>query len=96
MRYLRHENSNLKKNTLSKIESQCHADSKHIFKSKIVSILSKINVFKLDGAFAIFKSAARFSIFFDFMHYLRHENDNLKKNALSKIESSCHADSKHI
>jgi hypothetical protein len=30
------ENSDLKKNVLSKIEYQCHADSKHIFVSKIV------------------------------------------------------------
>jgi hypothetical protein len=31
MRYLQHENGNLKKNALCKIESQCPADSKHIF-----------------------------------------------------------------
>jgi hypothetical protein len=36
MRYLWHENGNLKKNALSKIESLRYADSKHIFVSKIV------------------------------------------------------------
>jgi hypothetical protein len=30
------------------------------------------------------------------MRFLRHENGNLKKNALSKIESLCHADSKRF
>jgi hypothetical protein len=96
VRYLRHENGNLKKNALSKIESQCHAHSKHSFGSKIVQVLSEKNVFKLDAGFAIFMSAARFSVYFDFMCYLRHENSNLKKNAFCKIESLCHADSKHI
>jgi hypothetical protein len=42
------------------------------------------------------KSSAYFSVSFDFMGYLCHENGNLKKNTLSKIESQCHADSKHI
>jgi hypothetical protein len=53
-------------------------------------------LFKLDAEFKIFKSVARFSLYFDFMRCLRHENGNLKKNALSKIESLCNADSKHI
>jgi hypothetical protein len=96
VRYLRHENGNLKKNAFGKIESLCHADSKHIFGSKIIQLLSEKNVFKLDAAFAIFMSAARFSVYFDCMRYLRHENGNLKKNACIKIESLCHADSKHI
>jgi hypothetical protein len=30
------------------------------------------------------------------MQYSRHENGNLKKNALNKIESLCHADSKRF
>jgi hypothetical protein len=41
-------------------------------------------------------SAARFSIYFDFVRCLWHENGNLKKNALNKFESLCYADSKHI
>jgi hypothetical protein len=53
VRSSRHENGNFKKNVLSKIESQCHADSKDIFGSKIVQVLSEKNVFKLDAAFAI-------------------------------------------
>jgi predicted ABC-type exoprotein transport system permease subunit len=64
MRFLRHENSNLKKNALNKIKSLCHSDSKHIFKSNIVLVLSETNVFKLDAEFEIFKSAARFSVYF--------------------------------
>jgi hypothetical protein len=32
-----------------------------------------------------------FSVYFDFARYLRPENGNSKKNALSKIESQCHA-----
>jgi hypothetical protein len=36
------------KNALSKIESLCYADSKHIFGSKIVQVLSEKNVFKVD------------------------------------------------
>jgi hypothetical protein len=86
VRQLRLENSNLKKNALIKIESFCYADSKHIFILKIVRVLSKKNVLKLD---AILKSSAYFSVYFDFMRYLRHENGFLKKNALSKIESLC-------
>jgi hypothetical protein len=70
VRFLLHENDNLKKKALSKIESQCHVDSKHIFGSKIVHVLSEKNIFKLDAAFAIFLSAARFSVYFDFMRYL--------------------------
>jgi hypothetical protein len=66
------------------------------FGSKIVQALFEKNFFKLDAAFAIFKSATRFLVYFDFMHYLRHENSYLKKNAFYKIESLCHADSKHI
>jgi hypothetical protein len=60
----------IKKNALIKIESQCHADSKHIFRSKIVQVLSEKNVFKLDAAFAIFMFTARFLVYFDFMRYL--------------------------
>jgi hypothetical protein len=93
MRYLWHENGNLKKNALSKIESRLNADSKHIFILKIVQVLSEEDVYKLD---AILKSSAYFSVYFDFMRYLRHENGNLKKNALSKTESQLNADSKHI
>jgi hypothetical protein len=37
VRCLRHENSNLKKNALSKIESLCSADSQHIFIEKVLS-----------------------------------------------------------
>jgi hypothetical protein len=96
MRCLRLENGNLIKNTWSKIESQWHVDFKHIFELNIVQVLSKKNVFKLDAEFEIFKSAARFSVYFDFICCLRHENGNLKKNALSKIESLYHADSRHI
>jgi hypothetical protein len=51
------------------------------------------NVFKLD---AILKSSAYFSVCFGFVRYLRHENGNLKKNALSKFESQCHVDFKHV
>jgi hypothetical protein len=80
MHYLQHENGNLKKKASSKIKSQCQVDSKHVFKSKIVQVLSEKNVFKLDAALAILKSAAHFSAYFDFMHNLRHENSNLKKN----------------
>jgi hypothetical protein len=69
MRYLRLENGNLIKNALSKIKSQCHVDSKHVFESKIVRVLSEKNVFKLDAEIGIFKSVARFSVYFDFMHY---------------------------
>jgi hypothetical protein len=58
-----------------------------------VQVLSEKNVFKLD---AILKSSAYFSFYFDFVRYFQHENGNLKKNALSKFESLCHADSKHI
>jgi hypothetical protein len=82
-----------KKNALSKIKSQCHVDFKHIFESKIVQVLSEKNVFKLD---AILKSSSYFSVYFDFVRYLWHENDNLKKNALSKIESLCYANSKYF
>jgi hypothetical protein len=60
----------------------------------IVRVLSEKNVFKLDAEFEIFISAARFSVYFDFMRSLRHENGNLKKNALNKIKSLCHVDSK--
>jgi hypothetical protein len=49
-------------------------------------------LFKLDAAFVIFKLAAHFSVYFDFMCYLRLENGNLIKNNWSKIESQCHAD----
>jgi hypothetical protein len=45
---------------------------------------------------AILKSTALFFFYFAIVRYLRHENGNLKKNALIKIESQCHADSKHI
>jgi hypothetical protein len=38
MHYLRHKKGNLKKNSLGKIESLCHADSKHIFRYKIVPV----------------------------------------------------------
>jgi hypothetical protein len=69
MRFLQLENGNLIKNALSKIKSLCHADSKHIFESNIVRVLS------------ILKSSAYFSVCFDFMQCLRHENGNLKKNA---------------
>jgi hypothetical protein len=93
---LRYENGNLKKNALSKIESLSYADFKHNFESNIVRVLSEKNIFKLDAEFEIFKSAAHFSVYFDFMRCLRHENGNLKKNAFSKIESLCHADSKHF
>jgi hypothetical protein len=41
-------------------------------------------------------SAARLSADYEFLHYFRHENGNLKKNTFCKIESSCHSDSKHI
>jgi hypothetical protein len=53
MRYLRLENGNLIKNALSKIESQCHVDSKHVFVLKIVRVLSEKNIFKLDAKFEI-------------------------------------------
>jgi hypothetical protein len=43
MGYLWHENGNLKKNALSKIESLCYADSKYGFGSKIVQVLSEKN-----------------------------------------------------
>jgi hypothetical protein len=36
---------------LSKFESLCHADSKHIFILKIARVLSEKNIFKLDAAF---------------------------------------------
>jgi hypothetical protein len=52
----------LQQKALIKIKSQCHADSKHIFESKIVQVLSEKNVFKLDAAFVILKSVAHFSI----------------------------------
>jgi hypothetical protein len=68
-----------------------------IFLNRISSeYFPRKNVFKLDAEFEIFKSAAHFSVYFDFMRCLRHENGNLKKNALSKIESLCHADYKHF
>jgi hypothetical protein len=76
MRYLRLENGNFIKNALSKIKSQCLDDSKHVFELKIVQVLFEKNVFKLDVKFEI-KSAARFSVYFDFMLYFRHENGNL-------------------
>jgi hypothetical protein len=57
MRFLRHENENLKKNVLSKVESQCHVDYQNIFYSKIVRVLSSETLFKLDAALAILKSA---------------------------------------
>jgi hypothetical protein len=41
-----------------------------------------LSIFKLD---AILISLAYFSVYFDFVRYLWHENGNLKKNALSKI-----------
>jgi hypothetical protein len=71
MRCLWHENCNLKKNALSKIESLCYANCKHIFILKIVQVLSEKNIFKFD---AILKSSAYFSVYFDFMRYLWHEN----------------------
>jgi hypothetical protein len=37
VRYLRHENSNLKKNALNKIESLCYADSKRLKKKNRIS-----------------------------------------------------------
>jgi hypothetical protein len=41
----------------------------------------------------LFKSAAHFSVCFDFMRYLRLENGNLiKKTPEVKIKSYCHAD----
>jgi hypothetical protein len=55
VRYLRLENGNLAKNALSKIESHCQADSKHIFESKIGQVLFEKNVFKLDAVFPFFK-----------------------------------------
>jgi hypothetical protein len=60
-RYLWLKKSNFNKNALSKIESQCNADSKHIFESKIAQVLLEKNIFKHDTAFAILKSAAHFS-----------------------------------
>jgi hypothetical protein len=54
--------------------------SKHNFESKMIQVLSEKNIFKLDAAFAILKSAARFSVLFDFMRFLLHENGNLEKN----------------
>jgi hypothetical protein len=36
---------------------------------------------------------AHFSVYFDFMRYLRHDG-NLKKNALRKIESLCHVENR--
>jgi hypothetical protein len=56
-------------------------------------VLSEKNVFKIDGALAILKSAARFCVYFDFMRFLRLENGNFCN--LSKIKSLCYADSKH-
>jgi hypothetical protein len=44
-RYLRLENGNLKKNASSKIKSLCHADSKHIFRSKIGQVVFEKNAF---------------------------------------------------
>jgi hypothetical protein len=58
MRFLQHENANLEKNVIIKVKSQCHVDYKHTFESKMVRVLSEKNIFKLDGAFAILKSAA--------------------------------------
>jgi hypothetical protein len=49
--YLQLENGNLNKNALCQIESQCHADSKHIFESKIVQVVSEKNKFKVGAAF---------------------------------------------
>jgi hypothetical protein len=60
MRYFLLENGDLKKNVLSKIESQCHVDSEHVFGLKIVQVLSGKSVFKLDAAFKSFKSTAHF------------------------------------
>jgi hypothetical protein len=48
MRYLRHENGNLKKNALSKIKSSCHADSK-LFLDKIVQVFFEKNAFEYDN-----------------------------------------------
>jgi hypothetical protein len=60
-------------------------DSKNIFESKIVQVLYEKNVFKID---AILKSSAYFSVCFGFVHYLRHENGNLKKNALTLLQTA--------
>jgi hypothetical protein len=49
MRYLQHENGNLKKNTLNKIKSLCHVDSKHSLRSKIVQVIYEKNTFKVDN-----------------------------------------------
>jgi hypothetical protein len=51
VRYLGLKNGDLKKNTLSKIESHCQVDSKHIFESKIGRVLFEKKVFKVDTAF---------------------------------------------
>jgi uncharacterized membrane protein len=58
MRFLLHENGNLQKNVLSKVESQCNADYKRIFELKIVQVLSEKNVFKLYAAFTRRRSRA--------------------------------------
>jgi hypothetical protein len=54
VRYLRHENSNLKKNALSKMESLCHVDSKRFLYKKSSKYFPRKTHFKL----AIFELAA--------------------------------------
>jgi hypothetical protein len=66
---LRHENGNLKKNAFVKFKAAAMLILSIFLDQKIVQVLSEKNVFKLNEAYAILKSAARFSVNFDFMRY---------------------------
>jgi hypothetical protein len=74
MRFLQHENGNLKKNALNKIKILCHL---HIFESNIVRVLSETNLQHENGnlkknALSKIKSLCHADS--------KHENGNLKKN----------------
>jgi hypothetical protein len=94
VRYFRLKNVIFKERTLSESKNQCFRDSKHIFKSKIASVLHEKNTFEhLNADFVRIKIFTMASGVFDLFLSLKL---HFRTKSLSKFKSLWLGDSKHI